>query len=110
MGVASWLNGQELLSVDEGIHMSATAVMSLAYKAMMLGISLSAPVLLVTLIVGLIVSVFQAATQINEATLSFIPKVIGTCIALVILGPWMIGQSIDFIKTLFSSIPQLAGG
>ena len=63
--------------------------------------------LLVALVVGLIISIFQAATQINEATLSFIPKLLAVCAVLVIAGPWMLAQMLDYIRTLFSSIPQL---
>lgn len=87
--------------------MNSAAVMTLVYKAMILGITLAAPVLLVTLVIGLVVSIFQAATQINESTLSFIPKIVGTCLVIILLGPWMIGQSTDFIKVLLTEIPHL---
>mgnify|MGYP001556175548 CR=1 FL=1 len=81
--------------------------MTLGYQAIHVSLLLGAPLLLVALIVGLIISIFQAATQINEATLSFIPKLLAVFATLVIAGPWMLGQMIDFIRQLFSSIPQL---
>ena len=61
------------------------------------------------LVVGLIISIFQAATQINEATLSFIPKLLAVFVTLVVAGPWMLGQMLDYIRALFMSIPQLVG-
>jgi flagellar biosynthetic protein FliQ len=70
---------------------------------------LSAPLLLVALIVGLVVSILQAATQINEMTLSFIPKLIATVAALVIAGPWMITYYVDYVRRLFESIPSVIG-
>jgi flagellar biosynthetic protein FliQ len=69
----------------------------------------SAPPLLAALIIGLVVSVFQAATQINEMTLSFIPKLIGMFIVLMIAGPWMVNIMVDYVQRLFSSIPGLVG-
>ncbi len=65
--------------------------------------------LLTALIIGLIVSIFQAATQINEMTLSFIPKLIGIFAMLVLSGPWMIGLLLDYVTRLFSSIPYMVG-
>jgi len=88
--------------------MQAEAVMTIAYKAMLLTFSMAAPVLLITLAVGLIVSIFQAATQINEMTLSFIPKLLAVGVTLVLLGPWMIGEMVDYIKALFDSVPMMA--
>ncbi len=69
----------------------------------------SAPPLLAALIIGLVVSIFQAATQINEMTLSFIPKLIGMFVVLIITGPWMVSMMVDYIQRLFSSIPWLVG-
>ena len=62
-----------------------------------------------SLIVGLIVAVFQAATQINEQTLSFLPRLIVTLLTLIILGPWMIRQLMEFIQTSVANIPRLIG-
>ena len=61
------------------------------------------------LVIGLVVSIFQAATQINEATLSFIPKLIGTFLVLILAGPWMLQMVVDYIRRLFESIPQIIG-
>jgi flagellar biosynthesis protein FliQ len=83
--------------------MTPESVMSLGSQAIHVSLLLGAPMLLVALIVG----IFQAATQINEATLSFIPKLLAVCAVLVIAGPWMLAQMLDYIRTLFSSIPQL---
>jgi flagellar biosynthetic protein FliQ len=69
----------------------------------------SAPLLLVALIVGLIISIFQAATQINEATLSFIPKLVGVFVTLVVAGPWMLSVMLDYMRQVFTGIPGLIG-
>jgi flagellar biosynthetic protein FliQ len=84
-------------------------VMSLGAQAIQLTLLVSAPLLLVALVVGLVISIFQAATQINEATLSFIPKLIAVFVALVVAGPWMLAQLVAFMRQLFGSIPQLVG-
>lgn len=83
--------------------------MSLGAQAIQLTLLVSAPLLLVALVVGLVISIFQAATQINEATLSFIPKLIAVFVALVVAGPWMLAQLVAFMRQLFASIPQLVG-
>ena len=70
---------------------------------------LSGPLLLATLLIGLIISIFQAATQINEATLSFIPKLVAAFLILLLAGPWMLQLMVDYIRRLFESIPQLIG-
>jgi flagellar biosynthetic protein FliQ len=69
----------------------------------------SAPLLLVALVVGLIISIFQAATQINEATLSFIPKLIAVFVALVVAGPWMLSTMLDYMRQVFTGIPGMIG-
>ena len=81
----------------------------MGYEAMKLALLLAAPMLLVALVTGLVISLFQAATQINEATLSFIPKLLAVFATAVVAGPWMLGLVLDYIRTLFSSIPQLVG-
>lgn len=83
--------------------------MTIGQQALELTIMVSAPPLLTALIIGLLVSIFQAATQINELTLSFIPKLLGAFVVLIISGPWMIGILLDYITRLFSSIPYLVG-
>ncbi|TAM87443.1 MAG: flagellar biosynthesis protein FliQ [Candidimonas sp.] len=88
--------------------MTSTQVMTLTYTALKLAFELGAPLLFATLIVGLVISIFQAATQINEMTLSFIPKLLATGIVLVFAGPWMLHSLTDFLRTLLLSIPQLA--
>lgn len=89
--------------------MTPESVMSLGSQAIQVSLLLGAPLLLVALVVGLIISIFQAATQINEATLSFIPKLLAVFATLVAAGPWMLAQMLDFMRQLFSSIPQLVG-
>lgn len=87
--------------------MNSEAVMSMTYGAMKLALSIAGPILLVTLIVGLIISIFQAATQVNEMTLSFIPKLLTVGITVVLLGPWLINTMVDYMQSLFSQIPGL---
>lgn len=87
--------------------MTPESVMSLGSQAIHVSLLLGAPLLIVALVVGLVISIFQAATQINEATLSFIPKLLAVFAVLVIAGPWMLAQMLDYIRVLFSSIPQL---
>lgn len=89
--------------------MTPESVMTLGYEAMKLSLLLGAPLLLVALVTGLLISLFQAATQINEMTLSFIPKLLAVFATLVIAGPWMLGLVLDYMRNLFSSIPQLVG-
>ena len=89
--------------------MTPESVMALGYEAMKLSLLLGAPLLLVALVTGLLISLFQAATQINEMTLSFIPKLLAVFATLVIAGPWMLNAVLDYMRNLFSSIPQLVG-
>ena len=87
--------------------MTPESVMTLGYQAMKLSMLLAAPLLLVALVTGLLISLFQAATQINEMTLSFIPKLLAVFATLVIAGPWMLDTVLDYMRTLFSSIPHM---
>jgi flagellar biosynthetic protein FliQ len=89
--------------------MTPETVMTIGRNAMEVTLMVSAPLLLVALIVGLIVSICQAATQINEATLSFIPKLVGIFVALVVAGPWMLAVMLDYMRQVFTSIPGLIG-
>lgn len=89
--------------------MSPEAVISLARSAVETTLLASAPLLLAALVVGLAISVFQAATQINEMTLSFIPKLAAVFVTLIIAGPWILTVLTDFMRRLFSSIPGLVG-
>jgi flagellar biosynthetic protein FliQ len=83
--------------------------MTMAHQAMVVALLLSAPLLLVALVVGLVISVFQAATQINEMTLSFIPKLLAVVITLVIAGPWMMTTMLDYMRSLFTSFAVFNG-
>lgn len=87
--------------------MTAVTVMTIILQAMKIALTVAGPLLLIALTVGLIISVFQAATQINEMTLTFIPKVLAICGGLVLLGPWMLGQMTDYIRELIRLIPTL---
>ncbi|MBJ7265072.1 MAG: flagellar biosynthesis protein FliQ [Burkholderiaceae bacterium] len=87
--------------------MNPEAVMTLSYQAMKIALTVAAPALLVVLIVGLVVSIFQAATQINEMTLSFIPKLLALCGILVLTGPWLMGTVVDYLREMIQSIPTL---
>ena len=89
--------------------MTPESVMTIGQQAMELTLMVSAPLLLTALIIGLLVSIFQAATQINEMTLSFIPKLVGSFAVLILSGPWMLGILVDYITRLFSSIPYMVG-
>ena len=88
--------------------MSPDSVMSLGRQAMEVTLLVSAPLLLVALAIGLIVSIFQAATQINETTLSFIPKLVGIFVTLIVAGPWMLAIMTDYMRQMFSSIATMA--
>ncbi len=88
--------------------MTPESVMDLASHAMQITLMVSAPILLIVLIIGLAVSIFQAATQINESTLSFIPKLVGVFAALIVAGPWMLGTMVDYMHQVFTSIPAMA--
>ena len=84
-------------------------VINIVQQAVQVALLLSAPMLLSGLIVGLVVSVFQAATSINEMTLSFIPKLVVTFVVMVVAGPWMLELMVDYMRRLFESIPSLIG-
>jgi flagellar biosynthesis protein FliQ len=89
--------------------MTPESVMSMGRQAIEVTIMISAPMLLVALAIGLVVSIFQAATQINETTLSFIPKLVGIFLAMIIAGPWMLTVMLDYMRQMFTSIPNLVG-
>lgn len=89
--------------------MDSNTLMDLAHNALMLLIYLAAPLLLTALIVGLLVSVIQAATQIQEQTLSFIPKLIAMVVTLMVMGPWMLQLWVTFTQNLLHSIPGMIG-
>jgi flagellar biosynthetic protein FliQ len=89
--------------------MTPETVMTVAQRALEITLLLSAPLLIAALVVGLLVGVFQAATQINEMTLSFIPKLLGMAATAVIAGPWMLKLMVNYTRELFESIPGLIG-
>ena len=89
--------------------MDAQQVMTIGQQGLWLLLMVSAPVLLVVLVVGLVVSIFQAATQINEATLSFVPKVIAAVAVLAIVGPWMLTTLVEYIQRTLQAIPTAVG-
>lgn len=89
--------------------MTPDTVIKLAEQSVYTVILLCAPLLLVALGVGLLVSIFQAMTQIQEQTLSFIPKILAVFISLVLFGPWMLTTIVDFTRNLFRELPMLIG-
>lgn len=90
--------------------MNSNAVLDICLQAMIMSAKLSAPVLVTALVVGLAISLLQSITQLQEATLSFVPKAVAVAIALVICGHWMISEMITFTNELFEKIPGLLGG
>lgn len=88
--------------------MTDAGVLDLAQRAIAVTLMMSAPILGVGLVVGLLVSVFQAATQIQEMTLSFVPKIVATAAVIVLFGPWMLNSMVTFTTKLLVSIPNLA--
>lgn len=88
--------------------MTPESVMTMGRDAMQVLLMVAGPILLVVLLIGLLVSIFQAATQINEATLSFIPKLVGVFACLIIIGPFMLTTMVDYMHLVFTSIPQMA--
>jgi flagellar biosynthetic protein FliQ len=89
--------------------MNPDLVVNLVQQALQTTILVSAPLLLAALVTGLIVSVFQAATQINEMTLSFIPKLLAIFGVAALAGPWMLGLLVDFTRRLYTAIPGMIG-
>jgi flagellar biosynthesis protein FliQ len=88
--------------------MNDATVITLGQGALMTALMIAAPILVVSLGVGLIVSVFQAMTQINETTLSFVPKLLGVFAVAALMGPWMIGTMVNYTTQLFVALPDLA--
>jgi flagellar biosynthesis protein FliQ len=89
--------------------MTQDTVIQLVVSAMTVALKISLPILLVALGVGLVISVFQAVTQIQEMTLSFIPKILALGAVLLIAGPWMLNQMLAWTAELYTSIPDLIG-
>ena len=89
--------------------MTPESVMMMGTEAMKIALALAAPLLLVSLVTGLVISILQAATQINEMTLSFIPKIIAVVVAIVVAGPWMLNLLLDYMRGLFNNIRYIIG-
>jgi flagellar biosynthetic protein FliQ len=89
--------------------MNLDVVVSIVTHAMEVGLKVALPILLVGLVVGLVISVFQAVTQIQEQTLSFIPKIIAVAVVMVVGGPWMLDQLLNYTEQLWAAIPKLIG-
>jgi flagellar biosynthesis protein FliQ len=89
--------------------MTPETVITIGQQALEITMLVAAPLLLAALVTGLLVSIFQAATQINEMTLSFIPKLLVVFLVMVLAGPWMLGVMVDYMRRLYSSIPGLIG-
>lgn len=87
--------------------MTESYVLTLAQQTITLTLVLAGPILLVSLLIGSLVSLVQAATQINEVTMTFIPKMVGIILVLLLLGSWMLQQILVFTSNLFNSLPGL---
>jgi len=87
--------------------MHETEVLELARRSIVLALQLTMPILIVTLIIGVIVSLFQAVTQIQEQTLTFVPKILVFVVAIVFLGPWMLQSMVVFTSGLFNGLPRM---
>ncbi|MEY8709641.1 flagellar export apparatus protein FliQ [Mangrovibacter phragmitis] len=89
--------------------MTPESVMMMGTEAMRIAIMLAAPLLLVALVSGLLISMLQAATQINEMTLAFIPKILAVFLTIIFAGPWMLNLLLDYMRTLFTNLPYIIG-
>jgi flagellar biosynthesis protein FliQ len=90
--------------------MTDTDVVAIGLQAMIVAAKLCAPILLTALAIGFVISLFQSVTQIQEVTLSFVPKLIGVGVVLLITGNWMLGTMVTFTQELFAQLPALLGG
>ncbi|WP_159798628.1 flagellar biosynthesis protein FliQ [Puerhibacterium puerhi] len=90
--------------------MSTNDVLDIGLDALVLSAKLAAPVLVTALVVGFVISLIQSVTQIQEITLSFVPKAIAAAVALLVCGHWMLTETVTFTQELFGRIPQLVGG
>ncbi len=99
-----------IFQTDRGaLEMSSEFVLTLAEKGVFTILLVTGPLLLLALAVGLLVSIFQATTQIQEQTLAFIPKIIAVLVGLVFFGPWMLTQMVEFTSNLFQNMNQFVG-
>ena len=89
--------------------MTDTQVLHIGTQAMTLATKLGAPILVTALLIGFVISLFQSVTQIQEATLSFVPKAVGVAVALLVSGNWMLHEMVTFTTGLYNQIPKLLG-
>jgi flagellar biosynthetic protein FliQ len=89
--------------------MDSQQVFTLGQQGLMMLLMVAAPLLLTVLVIGLVVSIFQAATQISEATLSFVPKIIAAVIVMALLGPWMMTTLVEYLREMLQAIPSAVG-
>ncbi len=89
--------------------MESSQVFTLGQQGLMTMLLVAAPILGAVLVVGILVSIFQAATQINEATLSFVPKMAAAVAVMAIAGPWMLSTLVDYLRTMLQTIPAMVG-
>ncbi|ADP12283.1 MULTISPECIES: flagellar biosynthesis protein FliQ [Erwinia] len=89
--------------------MTPESVMVIGHDAMQVALALAAPLLLAALVSGLLISLLQAATQINEQTLSFIPKILAVVTTMIVAGPWMLNLLLDYMRNLFNNLPYMIG-
>jgi flagellar biosynthesis protein FliQ len=89
--------------------MDSAQVFTVGQQGLMMLLTVSAPMLIVILVVGVLVSIFQAATQINEATLSFVPKLLAAVAVCAVAGPWMMSSLVDYLRNMLLSIPGATG-
>ena len=89
--------------------MTPESVMMMGTEAMKVALALAAPLLMVALVTGLVISMLQAATKINEMTLSFIPKILAVFVTIIVAGPWMLNLLLDYMRTLLTNIPMNIG-
>ncbi|HEY8913226.1 flagellar biosynthesis protein FliQ [Lacisediminihabitans sp.] len=90
--------------------MNTNAVMDIALQGLIIAAKLAAPILITALVVGFAISLLQSITQIQEVTLSFVPKAIAVAVALIVSGHWMISELVSFTQAMFDKIPSLLGG
>ena len=95
------------LFLMKGVMMDPQTAIDLTHDALKMAMVLTFPILIVSLVIGIVVSLFQAVTQINETTLSFLPKVAGVVGVLLILMPWMVRQLLDYTQDLFGRLPGI---
>lgn len=89
--------------------MSSELVLTIAERAVYMTLLISGPLLLIALVIGLLISIFQATTQIQEQTLAFIPKIVAVLVALIIFGPWMLSNMVTYTQSIFSNLTRFIG-